>query len=105
MDGPVPAVGGATVLVLLPTPGSQQNDMLQVISRVILTTDGDFNVGESSDEGMEQLIVQQREKGVFLPVLGVGRATCAIVAWKCPAAPSCCTLCKWPMTSPRLAKP
>jgi Ca-activated chloride channel family protein len=42
-------------------------------NRVILATDGDFNVGESSDEAMEQLIVQQRETGVFLTVLGVGR--------------------------------
>ncbi len=42
-------------------------------NRVILATDGDFNVGESSDEAMEQLIVQQRETGVFLTVLGCGR--------------------------------
>ncbi|RZK52898.1 MAG: DUF3520 domain-containing protein, partial [Hymenobacter sp.] len=42
-------------------------------NRVLLATDGDFNVGESSDEAMEQLIVQQRETGVFLTVLGVGR--------------------------------
>jgi Ca-activated chloride channel family protein len=42
-------------------------------NRVILATDGDFNVGESSDEAMEQLIVQQRETGVFLTILGVGR--------------------------------
>jgi Ca-activated chloride channel family protein len=56
------ACAGAAVLVLPLAPGSQQNDILQAVSRVILTTDGDFNVGESSDEGMEQLIVQQREK-------------------------------------------
>jgi Ca-activated chloride channel family protein len=42
-------------------------------SRVILATDGDFNVGESSDAALEQLIVAQRETGVFLTVLGVGR--------------------------------
>jgi Ca-activated chloride channel family protein len=42
-------------------------------NRVILATDGDFNVGESSDAAMEQLIVQQRETGVFLTVLGCGR--------------------------------
>ena len=42
-------------------------------NRVILATDGDFNVGESSDQAMEQLIVQQRETGVFLTVLGCGR--------------------------------
>ncbi|HEX8326390.1 MAG TPA: von Willebrand factor type A domain-containing protein [Hymenobacter sp.] len=42
-------------------------------NRVILATDGDFNVGESSDAAMEQLIVDQRESDVFLTVLGCGR--------------------------------
>jgi Ca-activated chloride channel family protein len=42
-------------------------------NRVILASDGDFNVGESSDAAMEQLIVDQRESGVFLTVLGCGR--------------------------------
>ncbi|MBD2723480.1 vWA domain-containing protein [Hymenobacter armeniacus] len=42
-------------------------------NRVIMATDGDFNVGESSDKAMEQLIVDQRESGVFLTVLGCGR--------------------------------
>jgi Ca-activated chloride channel family protein len=42
-------------------------------NRVILATDGDFNVGESSDQALEQLIVDQRESGVFLTVLGCGR--------------------------------
>jgi Ca-activated chloride channel family protein len=42
-------------------------------NRVILASDGDFNVGESSDEALEKLIVDQRESGVFLTVLGCGR--------------------------------
>ncbi|WP_310396498.1 von Willebrand factor type A domain-containing protein [Hymenobacter sp.] len=42
-------------------------------NRVILASDGDFNVGESSDAALEQLIVDQRESGVFLTVLGCGR--------------------------------
>ena len=42
-------------------------------NRVILCTDGDFNVGEQSDQAMERLIVQERESGVFLTVLGVGQ--------------------------------
>ncbi|MET4107863.1 von Willebrand factor type A domain-containing protein [Hymenobacter sp. UYP22] len=42
-------------------------------NRVILCTDGDFNVGEQSDDAMERLIVQERESGVFLTVLGVGQ--------------------------------
>ncbi|OUJ76216.1 vWA domain-containing protein [Hymenobacter crusticola] len=42
-------------------------------NRVILATDGDFNVGEQSNDAMEQLITQERESGVFLTVLGVGQ--------------------------------
>ncbi|GAB3230932.1 VWA domain-containing protein [Hymenobacter seoulensis] len=42
-------------------------------NRVILCTDGDFNVGEQSDQAMERLIKQERESGVFLTVLGVGQ--------------------------------
>lgn len=41
-------------------------------NRVILATDGDFNVGESSNGGMERLIEQKREDGIFLTVLGFG---------------------------------
>ncbi|GAB3842651.1 VWA domain-containing protein [Hymenobacter jeollabukensis] len=41
-------------------------------NRVVLCTDGDFNVGESSDDAMEHLITQERESGVFLSVLGFG---------------------------------
>jgi len=41
-------------------------------NRVILCTDGDFNVGESSDDAMERLIEQERKSGVFLTVLGYG---------------------------------
>ena len=42
-------------------------------NRVILASDGDFNVGESSDAALEQLIVDQRESSIFLTVLGCGR--------------------------------
>ncbi|SHK18297.1 vWA domain-containing protein [Hymenobacter psychrotolerans] len=42
-------------------------------NRVVLATDGDFNVGEKSDDAMERLVVQERESGVFLTVLGVGQ--------------------------------
>jgi Ca-activated chloride channel family protein len=41
-------------------------------NRVILATDGDFNVGASSDQDMEHLIEQKREDGIFLTVLGYG---------------------------------
>jgi Ca-activated chloride channel homolog len=41
-------------------------------NRVILCTDGDFNVGLSSDASLVQLIEKERESGVFLTVLGYG---------------------------------
>ena len=41
-------------------------------NRIILATDGDFNVGESSNGGMERLVEEKREQGVFLTVLGFG---------------------------------
>jgi Ca-activated chloride channel family protein len=41
-------------------------------NRVILATDGDFNVGESSNGGMERLIEEKRKDGIFLTVLGFG---------------------------------
>jgi Ca-activated chloride channel family protein len=41
-------------------------------NRVILATDGDFNVGVSSDAEMERLIEEKRKDGVFLSVLGFG---------------------------------
>lgn len=41
-------------------------------NRIILCTDGDFNVGVSSVEGLEQLIEKERKSGVFLTVLGYG---------------------------------
>lgn len=41
-------------------------------NRVIICTDGDFNVGESSDDAMERLIEDERKSGVFLTVLGYG---------------------------------
>lgn len=41
-------------------------------NRVILATDGDFNVGISRDEALVQLIEEKRESGVFLTVLGFG---------------------------------
>jgi len=41
-------------------------------NRIILATDGDFNVGVSSNGGMEQLVEEKRDKGVFITVLGFG---------------------------------
>jgi len=41
-------------------------------NRVILATDGDFNIGMSSDAQMQKLIEQKRKTGVFLTALGYG---------------------------------
>lgn len=41
-------------------------------NRVILATDGDFNVGVSSDGELTRLIEQEREHGIYLTVLGFG---------------------------------
>ena len=42
------------------------------INRVILATDGDFNVGPSSDGELIRLIEDKRETGIYLSVLGFG---------------------------------
>ncbi|HEU0228261.1 MAG TPA: von Willebrand factor type A domain-containing protein [Arachidicoccus soli] len=41
-------------------------------NRIILSTDGDFNVGMSSDKELEKLIKSKRNSGIFLTVLGFG---------------------------------
>lgn len=41
-------------------------------NRIILCTDGDFNVGISSDDGLVKLIEEERKSGVFLSAIGVG---------------------------------
>jgi Ca-activated chloride channel homolog len=42
------------------------------VNRVILATDGDFNVGVTSQQELVRLIERERESGIFLSVLGVG---------------------------------
>jgi Ca-activated chloride channel family protein len=41
-------------------------------NRVIIATDGDFNVGPSSDGDLLHIIEKERDKGIFLSVLGFG---------------------------------
>ena len=43
------------------------------VNRVMLATDGDFNVGPSDDAALKQLIEAKRKSGVFLSVLGFGQ--------------------------------
>jgi len=49
-----------------------ENYLKEGNNRVIIASDGDFNVGESSDEAMEALISEKRKEGVYLTVLGYG---------------------------------
>jgi len=43
------------------------------VNRVMLATDGDFNVGQSDDDDLKRLIEEKRQSGVFLSVFGFGR--------------------------------
>lgn len=41
-------------------------------NRVILATDGDFNIGQTSEKELEDIISQERKTGIYLTCLGVG---------------------------------
>jgi Ca-activated chloride channel family protein len=62
--------GGAGIKLAYAT--AKQHFNKEGNNRVILCTDGDFNVGASSDDAMERLIEEERKSGVFLTVLGYG---------------------------------
>jgi Ca-activated chloride channel homolog len=69
------AAGGSTaggVGIELAYAIAQKNFLEQGNNRVILATDGDFNVGVSSMDGLEKLIEDKRRSGIFLSVIGVG---------------------------------
>lgn len=51
---------------------AQKNLIAQGNNRIILCTDGDFNVGASSETELENLIESKRKSGIFLTVLGYG---------------------------------
>ncbi|MCA9246997.1 MAG: von Willebrand factor type A domain-containing protein [Planctomycetales bacterium] len=52
---------------------ARDNFLAEGVNRVILCTDGDFNVGVSDTESLKQIVAQQAKSGVFLTVLGFGR--------------------------------
>jgi Ca-activated chloride channel family protein len=41
-------------------------------NRIILATDGDFNIGQTTEKELEELISKEKQSGVFLTCLGVG---------------------------------
>ncbi|MEM7462477.1 MAG: VWA domain-containing protein, partial [Pseudomonadota bacterium] len=43
------------------------------VNRILLATDGDFNVGPSDDSSLKRLIEEKRKSGIFLSVLGFGQ--------------------------------
>ncbi len=51
---------------------ARENFVKEGNNRVILATDGDFNVGVSSNDALVKLIEKERKSGVFLTVLGFG---------------------------------
>ncbi|TVQ10634.1 MAG: DUF3520 domain-containing protein [Bacteroidetes bacterium] len=51
---------------------AERNFLKDGNNRIIMCTDGDFNVGESSLDAMEKLVSDRRRKGVYITVLGFG---------------------------------
>ncbi len=62
--------GGEGILLAYKTAAA--NFIREGNNRVILATDGDFNVGASSDGELQRIIEKEREKGIALSVLGFG---------------------------------
>ena len=62
--------GGAGIQLAYKT--AKENFIKNGNNRVVLATDGDFNVGASSDNDMQRLIEKERKSGVFLTCLGFG---------------------------------
>jgi Ca-activated chloride channel family protein len=52
---------------------AQQSFVEGGVNRVMLATDGDFNIGQADDDDLKRLIEEKRDSGVFLSVFGFGR--------------------------------
>jgi Ca-activated chloride channel homolog len=62
--------GGAGIKLAYKT--ARENLLKDGTNRVVLCTDGDFNVGTTSEDELVRLIEEERKSGVFLSVLGFG---------------------------------
>jgi Ca-activated chloride channel family protein len=74
------SAGGSTAGgegILLAYKLAKENFDPQGNNRVMLCTDGDFNVGPSSESALVRLIEEKRKEGVFLTVLGFGTGNLA----------------------------
>jgi Ca-activated chloride channel family protein len=58
--------------LLLAYKVARENRIANGVNRVVLATDGDFNVGVSSDGELERLVEAKRAEGTYLTVLGFG---------------------------------
>ena len=67
-DGSTNGAGG----IQMAYEQAKKNFIREGVNRVILATDGDFNVGITNDDELVRFIQQQATSGVFLTVLGVG---------------------------------
>jgi len=52
---------------------AEQSFVKDGVNRVMLATDGDFNVGQTDDDDLKRMIEEKRKSGVFLSVFGFGR--------------------------------
>jgi Ca-activated chloride channel family protein len=51
---------------------AERNFRKESVNRVILATDGDFNVGVTQDESLEDFVARKRQSGIYLSVFGFG---------------------------------
>jgi Ca-activated chloride channel family protein len=52
---------------------AEQNFDKQAVNRIVLMTDGDFNVGVTNNKSLEQFVADKRKTGVYLSIYGYGR--------------------------------
>lgn len=52
---------------------AERNFDEEAVNRVIMVTDGDFNVGITQDERLEDFVARKRQTGIYLSVMGFGR--------------------------------
>jgi Ca-activated chloride channel family protein len=51
---------------------AEANFDAEAVNRIILATDGDFNVGHTGDSDLKTLVERKRDRGIYLSVLGFG---------------------------------
>jgi Ca-activated chloride channel family protein len=51
---------------------AKKNYIQNGTNRIILATDGDFNVGQTTEKELEELVIKEKQSGIYLTCLGVG---------------------------------